>query len=73
MTDLCLLRPDPKTKELVVVSIHEGVAQSDIEEHTGWSIRFGDAVEQTPPPTTTELEVLRELHARTARAHEGAR
>ena len=73
VTDLCLLRPDPKTKELVVVSIHEGVTQSDIEEHTGWSIRFGDAVEQTPPPTTTELEVLRELHARTARAHEGAR
>jgi glutaconate CoA-transferase subunit B len=73
VTDLCLLRPDPKTKELVVVSIHEGVTQSDIEEHTGWSIRFGDAVEHTPPPTTTELEVLRELHARTARAHEGAR
>jgi glutaconate CoA-transferase, subunit B len=72
VTDLCLLRPDPKTKELVVVSIHQGVTQSDIEEHTGWSIRFGDAVEQTPPPTTTELEVLRELHARTARAHEGA-
>jgi len=72
VTDLCLLRPDPKTKELVVVSIHEGVSPSDIEERTGWSIRFGDTVEHTPPPTTTELDVLRELHARTARAHEGA-
>lgn len=36
--------------------------------------RFREAIEneQTPPPTTTELEVLRKLHARTARAHEGA-
>lgn len=72
VTDLCLMRPDTETKELVVVSIHEGVTRSDIEDRTGWSIRFGEAVEQTPPPTTKELEVLRELHARTARAHAGA-
>ncbi|MGH2826479.1 MAG: CoA-transferase subunit beta [Actinomycetota bacterium] len=72
VTDLCLLRPDPETKELVVVSIHEGVTQSEIEERTGWPVRFGDVVEHTPPPTETELEVLRELHERTARAHAGA-
>ncbi|MDQ4057563.1 MAG: CoA-transferase subunit beta [Actinomycetota bacterium] len=72
VTDLCLMRPDPGTKELVVVSIHEGIARSDIEENTGWPIRFGDAVKHTPPPTATELEVLRELHERTARAHAGA-
>jgi glutaconate CoA-transferase subunit B len=70
VTDLCLMKPDPETKELAVVSIHEGVTRTDIEEHTGWTIRFADEVDDTPPPTSTELDVLRDLHARTARAHE---
>ncbi len=34
-------------------------------------VRFAGTVEQTPPPTTTELAVLRDLHARTERAHTG--
>jgi glutaconate CoA-transferase, subunit B len=69
VTDLCLLRPDRETKELVVVSIHEGVTYEQIAEATGWPIRFADQLERTPPPTETELAVLRDLHARTARAH----
>ncbi|MGH2734670.1 MAG: CoA-transferase subunit beta [Actinomycetota bacterium] len=70
VTDLCLLRPDPATKELSVVSIHEGVAHEDIEQNTGWPVKFADVVERTPAPTEAEVEVLRELHARTARAHD---
>ncbi|MGH2701910.1 MAG: CoA-transferase subunit beta [Actinomycetota bacterium] len=70
VTDLCLLRPHPATKELSVVSIHEGAAREDIEQNTGWPVKFADEVEQTPPPDAGEVEVLRELHARTARAHE---
>ena len=72
VTDLSLMRPDPETKELEVMSIHEGVTRGDIEDNTGWPIRFARRVEQTPPPTSGELEVLRDLHARTARAHAGA-
>jgi glutaconate CoA-transferase subunit B len=70
VTDLCQMRPDPETKELAVVSIHEGVTRADVEDKTGWTIRFADEVEDTPAPTSTELEVLRDLHARTASAHE---
>lgn len=72
VTDLCLMRPEPETKELEVVSIHEGVTKRDVEDNTGWPIRFAQSVEKTPPPTARELEVLRDLHARTARAHAGA-
>ncbi len=68
-TDLCLLRPDPETKELTVVSVHPGVSHEQISEATGWPVRFAHQVEQTPPPTATELDVLRDLQARTARAH----
>lgn len=71
VTDLCLMRPDPQTKELVVTSIHQGITREEIALQTGWSIRFADTVEQTPPPTDMELAVLRDLQARTEKAHEG--
>lgn len=71
ITDLCLLRPDPETKELVVVSMHAGVTREQISAQTGWPLRFAETVEQTPPPDPRELEVLRDLQARTARAHAG--
>lgn len=69
VTDLCVLRPDPETKELMVVSLHEGVEPEQVTEQTGWPIRFADDLERTPPPTAAELEALRELQERTARAH----
>ncbi len=71
ITDLCLLRPDAETKELIVTSLHQGVTREDVVQHTGWPIRFADAVEQTPPPTKMELTVLRDLHTRTEYAHSG--
>lgn len=71
VTDLCLMRPEPETKELVVVSIHTGVTREEIEQNTGWSIRFAASLEQTTPPNETELAVLRNLHARTELAHTG--
>jgi glutaconate CoA-transferase, subunit B len=71
ITDLCLLRPDPNSKELVVESIHQGVTREEIVENTGWPIRFAPSLEQTTPPNETELVVLRSLHARTELAHTG--
>ena len=69
VTDLCLMRPDPDTKELAVVSIHRGVTREQISENTGWAVRFAGKVAETPPPNEIELGVLRDLQARTARAH----
>ena len=69
VTDLCVMRPDPETKEFQVVSIHPGVARDEIVEATGWRVKFADTVEETPPPSARELEVLRALNARTAAAH----
>jgi glutaconate CoA-transferase subunit B len=68
-TDLCVMRPHPETRELTVSSMHAGVSREQIVEATGWPIRFADQVDETPPPTPTELEALRDLQARTARAH----
>jgi glutaconate CoA-transferase subunit B len=69
VTDLCILEPDPLTREMSVTSIHPGVTRAQIADSTGWPVRYAGKVGETPPPTTHELAVLRELHARTARAH----
>ncbi len=69
ITDLAIWAPDPQTKEMTVVSIHPGVTREQIQENTGWPVKYAASVEETKAPTAKELDVLRELHARTARAH----
>lgn len=69
VTDLCIMQPDPASKELTVVSIHPGVTRQQIQSQTGWPIRYAEDVVATPPPTAHELGVLRDLHERTRRAH----
>lgn len=69
VTDLCIMRPDPETKELEVVSLHPGVSREKVMENTGWETQFAPSVDITPTPDAEELAVLRELQERTARAH----
>ncbi|MFL5063752.1 MAG: CoA-transferase subunit beta [Xanthobacteraceae bacterium] len=69
VTDLAVFEPDAETKEMTVVSIHPGVTREQIQENTGWAVRYAGKIGETPAPTVQELEVLRELNARTARAH----
>jgi glutaconate CoA-transferase subunit B len=68
ITDLGVLRPDPVTKELTLVALHPGATIEGAREATGWELRVTEEVAATEPPTDEELEVLRELHARTAAA-----
>jgi glutaconate CoA-transferase subunit B len=69
VTDLAIFAPDPASKEMVVTSIHPGVAREQIQANSGWPVRHALDVSETPAPTDQELSVLREVHARTARAH----
>ena len=69
ITDLAILRPDPDTNELTVSSLHAGVSREQVTAATSWPIRFDADVDETSPPTDDELHVLRDLQARTARAH----
>ena len=71
ITDLCIFEPDRESKEMTVVSIHPGVTRQQIDDNTGWKVRYADEIRETRTPTQTELSVLRELHARMARAHAG--
>jgi glutaconate CoA-transferase, subunit B len=69
VTDLCTMRPNADTKEFEVVTLHPGVRDAQVREATGWKIRFTAGLGETPAPTAEELAALRDLNARTARAH----
>ena len=66
VTDLCIMRPEAESNEMVVTGIHPDVTREQVRNSTGWDVRFAPAVEDTMPPAPGELEVLRALHARTA-------
>jgi glutaconate CoA-transferase, subunit B len=72
ITDLCILTPDPVTRELTLTSLHPGVTAEKVVASTGWPLKVAPQIHTTEPPTETELTVLRDLYARTARAHAGS-
>ncbi len=71
ITDLGILTPDPDTKELTLTSVHPGIAVEKVVKATGWPLKVAADVKTTEPPTNRELDVLRDLNDRTARAHAG--
>jgi glutaconate CoA-transferase subunit B len=64
ITDLGILEPDPDTEELTLVALHEGVEVAQAREATGWDLKVAGDVAVTEPPSTDELDALRELLAR---------
>jgi glutaconate CoA-transferase subunit B len=65
ITDLGILRPDPETREFALVSLHPGATVEQAKEATGWDLEVAHEPDTTQPPTTEELEILRDLRART--------
>lgn len=63
ITDLGILEPDPETRELTLTSLHPGVAVDQVREATGWPLLVADRLSRTEPPTSRELDLLRELTA----------
>jgi glutaconate CoA-transferase subunit B len=69
ITDLCVLEPDPDSRELSVVSLHPGVSREAVQDQCGWRLRFAPQLALTAEPSAHEIGVLRELQQRTRRAH----
>ncbi len=70
ITDMGVLHPDLETGELILVACHPHISVDDIRAATAWPLRVSDALEESVPPTTTELAALRDLESRTRMAHE---
>ena len=69
ITDLCVLEPDPETRELTVMALYPGVGREAVQAECGWPLKFAGRIAAIPAPTGEELRVLRDLQARTAAAH----
>ena len=74
ITDLGILEAEPESVELVLTHRYEDVTLDQIRNATGWPLRCveDEDVDEVPPPEARELRVLRDLNARTKRAHEAA-
>jgi glutaconate CoA-transferase subunit B len=59
ITTMGMLRFDPETKEMILVSVHPGLRVEDVRVNTGWDLRMADDVSETPIPTPAELDILR--------------
>ena len=69
ITDLGVMAPDPVTRELTLVALHPGIAVEQVREATGWDLKVAEQLGRTVAPDAKELATLRDLQARTARAH----
>jgi glutaconate CoA-transferase subunit B len=72
ITDIGVLAPDPSTRELTLVALHPGVTVEQAKAATGWDLKVDANLAVSKAPTAEELAKLRELHARTVKAHGGA-
>ena len=58
-----ILRFDPRTKEMILDSVHPGVTVEEVIENTGWDLKLASRVESTKPPTRPELRIIRNQDA----------
>ncbi len=50
---------DPESGEMVLESLHPGVALEELRAETGWPVRVAPDLRETPGPTRAELDAIR--------------
>jgi len=63
VTDLGVLRPDPKTCELTLTELHPGCTVEEVQRATGWPLAVSPDLGVTPVPDSQELTLLHRLLA----------
>ena len=61
ITDLCTMKFDEETGEMMLVSLHPGVTVEKVQENTPWKLKVASNLEQTPVPSEKEISTLRAL------------
>jgi glutaconate CoA-transferase subunit B len=59
ITTLCVLRFPEEGGEAFLSSVHRGHTVDEVRAETGWELRAAGHVEDTPPPTESELAAIR--------------
>lgn len=58
-----ILRFDPDTHEMILDSVHPGVAVGEVLENTGWDLKLASHIQITKPPARSELRIIRKCDA----------
>lgn len=59
VTNLGILEPN-NNGELILAALHPGSSVAKVKENTGWDLKISDALRLTEPPTSSELQILRD-------------
>jgi glutaconate CoA-transferase, subunit B len=60
VTDKAIFRFDRDTGEMLLSSLHPGVAIEEVQAGVGWPLRVASDLKTTEPPTAEELRLIRE-------------
>ncbi len=61
ITDKCIMRFDPVTKEAFVSSIHPGVTIEEVKSLVSWKLKVSPDMHLTEPPTEEQVRITRTL------------
>lgn len=61
ITDLCTMKFDAESGEMMLVSLHPGVTVEKVQQNTPWKLKVASELEQTPAPTEKEVATLRAI------------
>jgi len=61
ITNKCVFRFDPETKEAYLDSVHPGITVEEIKESVSWDLKVAPEVKVTPEPTEKQLEIIRTI------------
>jgi glutaconate CoA-transferase subunit B len=70
ITDFGILTPHPETDELQLTALFAEATVEEARAKVGWPLALAASIDTVAPPTATELDTLRALHARTREAHQ---
>ena len=59
ITTLCVLRFSELGGEACLTSVHPGHTVEEVRSKTGWDLKLGDDVSETPAPNESELSAIR--------------
>ena len=61
LTDKCIFRFHPETREIMLASVHPGVTVEDVCREITWDLALSDQIETTPPPSAAEVAMIKLL------------
>lgn len=61
ITDKCIFRFHPETKEIMLTQVHPGVTIEEIQKEISWELKLAEKIEVTEPPTEQEVRMIRQL------------